>query len=175
MTQSGHKRHRFARGLIIYLPSRQALFEGYNSCVDWPAAHYWRKLADFYPDAKVLLSVRSAESWVKSIQSTIFSRLRALPDMPPSIQRDRREMIYDIIVKRTFDERLDDGDYLVSVFNDYNSEVQRTIAPERILTHDAAQGWEPLCQFLNVPVPNQPYPFTNTSDEFNERIRDRAG
>ncbi len=44
-----------------------ALFDGYNACVDWPAAHYWRDLADFYPDAKVLLSVRPAEAWVKSI------------------------------------------------------------------------------------------------------------
>ncbi len=152
----------------------EALFEGYASCVDWPAAHFWRDLAEFYPDAKVLLSVRSAESWAKSIQSTIFPILRELPNMPPGIQRDRRAMLYNIVLKRTFDERWDDSDYLISVFNDHKSEVQRTIAPERILTYDAAHGWDPLCGFLDVPVPNQPYPLTNTTDEYKERTRDRA-
>jgi len=152
----------------------EALFEGYNACVDWPAAYYWRELADFYSNAKVVLSVRSAESWAKSIQSTIFPRLRAIPDLPPGLQRDRREMVYDIVVKQTFNERLDDSDYVISVFNDHNAEVQRTIAPERILTHDAAHGWEPLCRFLDASVPDQPYPFTNTTDEFNDRTRDRV-
>ena len=151
-----------------------ALFDGYNSCVDWPAAYYWRELADFYPDAKVLLSVRTADSWVKSIQSTIFMGLGTFPDMPPGMERDRREMNYDIIAKRTFDERLDDDDYLVSAFNNHTAEVQRTIAPERLLTYDGAQGWEPLCKFFGVPTPQEPYPFTNTTADFQERARERA-
>ena len=150
------------------------LFEGYNSCVDWPASHYWRELADYYPDAKVLLSVRSAESWVKSIQSTIFKSLRTFPDMPPGMERDRRVMNYEIIAKRTFDERLDDDDHLVSAFNDHIAEVQRSIAPERLLTYDGSQGWEPLCKFFGVPTPEEPYPFTNTTADFQERARERA-
>jgi hypothetical protein len=151
-----------------------ALFEGYNACVDWPAAHYWRELAEFYPNAKILLSVRSAESWVKSIQSTIFKSLRTYPDMPPGIHRDRSVMNYEIIAKRTFDERLDDTDYLITAFNNHTAEVQRSIAPERLLTYDGAQGWEPLSKFLDVAIPDEPYPFTNTTADFQERAQERA-
>ena len=39
--------------------------------VDWPAAYHWRELIDVYPDAKVLLSVRDADSWVRSMENTI--------------------------------------------------------------------------------------------------------
>jgi hypothetical protein len=151
-----------------------ALFDGYESCVDWPAAFYWRELAAYYPDAKVLLSVRSAESWVKSIQSTIFKGLKTLPDMPPGMERDRRAMNYEIIAKRSFDERLDDTDYLISAFNDHIAEVQRSIPAERLLTYDGAQGWEPLCDFLGVPAPEEDYPFTNTTADFQTRARERA-
>jgi hypothetical protein len=151
-----------------------ALFEGYSACIDWPAAHYWRELAEVYPDAKVILSVRSAESWVKSIQSTIFKSLRTHPDMPPGMERDRRVMNYDIIAKRTFDERLDDTDYLISAFNNHTAEVQRSIAPERLLTYDGAQGWEPLCKFLDVAIPDEAYPFTNTTADFQKRAQERA-
>lgn len=151
-----------------------ALFDGYTACVDWPAARYWRELADFYPDAKVLLTVRSAQSWVKSIQSTIFTSLRTVSEMPPGMERDRRAMNYDIIVKRTFDARLDDREHLISVFNDHVAEVQRTIAPDRLLTYDVAEGWGPLCEFLGVSTPDQPYPFTNTTADFKKRAQDRA-
>lgn len=151
-----------------------ALFEGYNACVDWPAAFYWRELAEFYPDAKVLLSVRSAESWVKSIQSTIFKGLKTLPDMAPGMERDRRVMNYEIIAKRCFDERLDDTEFLVTAFNDHIATVQNTIAPDRLLTYDGSQGWEPLCKFLEVPVPAEAYPFTNTTSDFQERAKERA-
>src|SRR5215218_9212108 len=47
------------------------IFKGKESTVDFPASYFWRELMDVYPDAKVLLSVRSAESWVSSMQNTI--------------------------------------------------------------------------------------------------------
>ena len=48
------------------------IFEGKDSTVDWPAAYHWRELVDVYPDAKVLLSVRDADSWVRSMEQTII-------------------------------------------------------------------------------------------------------
>jgi hypothetical protein len=111
---------------------------------------------------------------VKSIQSTIFKSLRTYPDMPPGMERDRRVMNYEIIARRTFDERLDDNDFLISAFNDHIADVQRTIAPERLLTYDGAQGWGPLCDFLGVATPEDPYPVTNTTADFQKRVRERA-
>lgn len=151
----------------------ESLFEGYDSCVDWPATYYWRSLVEFYPDAKVLLSVRDAEAWVKSIQATIFPALRSVSNMPPGEQRDRREMTYEIIARRTFDERLDDHDHLISVFQRHAEDVQSIVSKDRLLTYDVAEGWGPLCGFLGVEVPEDPFPFTNTTVEFQERARER--
>ena len=47
-------------------PDWDALFEGFQSTTDYPACSYWRELADHYPDAKVILTVRDPDSWFDS-------------------------------------------------------------------------------------------------------------
>ncbi len=60
----------------------------------------------------------------------------------------------------------------LGVFRAYEEEVRRTIAPEHLLAYDVSQGWEPLCAFLEVSVPDTPFPRTNTSEEFREKRPD---
>ncbi len=52
------------------------VFDGYGSCIDWPAAFFWRELSEYYPDAKILLTVRDSESWYQSMENTIFKVLK---------------------------------------------------------------------------------------------------
>src|SRR5262245_19137133 len=54
-------------------PDWEAIFNGFVATVDFPGCTFWRELADYYPDAKVLLSVRDPEQWFESTQETIFS------------------------------------------------------------------------------------------------------
>jgi hypothetical protein len=93
---------------------------------------------------------------------------------PPGINRDRREMSYETIVKQTFDGRLGDKSYALAVYEAHIEEVQRTIAPERLLTFDVAEGWVPLCAHLGVRVPDAPFPRTNSTEEFKARTEERA-
>ena len=45
------------------------VYAGYRSTVDWPGAQFWRELAAAYPEAKVIHSSRSAESWWASLST----------------------------------------------------------------------------------------------------------
>src|SRR5689334_16175753 len=54
-------------------PEWEKIFANYQSTVDYPGARYWKELAAFYPDAKVLHSVRDPQQWFESTQATIFS------------------------------------------------------------------------------------------------------
>jgi hypothetical protein len=44
-------------------PDWNRLLDGYQACVDWPSAAYWPQLVEAFPEAKVILTWRSAESW----------------------------------------------------------------------------------------------------------------
>jgi hypothetical protein len=139
----------------------EALLAGYRAVVDWPACYFYRELARVYPDAKVILTLRDPDAWFRSTQATIFR--------PEHAKRIENEPIAGVVrntIWATFDGRQNDREHALAVYEQHISEVQRTIAPERLLVYDVAEGWEPLCGFLGVPIPGEPFPHANTSADF---------
>lgn len=148
-----------------------ALFDGYRAAVDWPACNWWRELAEYYPDAKVILSTRDPGRWYASVRDTIYASTRdALASQDPSI-RARGQWAEELIWQHTFDGRMDDEAHVIDVMKRHEAQVERTIAKDRLLVFEAASGWAPLCEFLGVPVPDEPYPRVNTTEEFLARTR----
>ena len=143
-----------------------AVFANYGACVDWPSAFFWREIAAHFPAAKVLLSVRPETEWYRSIEATIYRNLTDPLPPTPGIDRDRRRMVQDLIFHRQFDGRLGDRAHALTVYRDHIAAVQDAIAPDRLLTYNVAEGWAPLCAFLDVGVPDEPFPMTNTTEDF---------
>lgn len=140
----------------------RALFGGYHAAVDWPAAAYWRELMQLYPDALVLLSVRDSESWWRSAHGTIFPSIRIAPPA-------WRAMVEDLFAAR-FTADLEDREKCIEAFERHNAEVRAGVPPERLLEWRATDGWEPICAALGVPVPAEPLPHANSSEEFHARV-----
>ncbi len=140
------------------------LLEGFNATVDWPCCHFYRQLAEAYPKAKVLLSVRDPMSWYESMSETtlrvIRARMRAAPDS--------RDLGQELVVKGAFHGNIDEAEHAVRIFEQHVSDMRATIEPERLLVYQVSEGWEPLCEFLEMPVPNEPFPRVNSRDEFDE-------
>lgn len=142
------------------------VFAGYRATVDWPGCDYWRELVELFPNAKVILSTRDPESWYRSTQNTIFNQSN----------KDRLELrpymlrLMYAIANRNFGGSLSDHDRLIAAFNAHNAAVQAAIPAPHLLVYRAEQGWGPLCAFLGVPVPDQPYPVANTTEEFQARV-----
>lgn len=151
-------------------PDWDAIFTayGYNAMVDFPGAHYWRELAAYYPDAKVLHTVRDPDRWFESTQATIFAPGSAVdkaietPDAPGAAFF--RSFAGDILAN------IHDRAFMTDYFRRHTEAVVSTIAPERLLVYEAGQGWEPLCAFLGVPVPDEPYPSENDRAAFHARF-----
>jgi hypothetical protein len=138
------------------------LLDGFQAIVDWPGAYFWRELTAAHPQAKVILTVRDPERWYDSIQATIFT-LR--DDQLPAVARD-------LIFTRTFDGRLTDRAHCQAVFAEHNQAVQEAITSDRLLVFDVKHGWQPLCAFLGVPVPDdEPFPRVNDIAAFQHEER----
>ena len=145
------------------------MFKGFNSQVDWPGAAYWRQLADHFPDAKVILTTRDPDRWFDSMQKTIAPFMASRGTHKDAFQNEIGELIFNAIGQPIFDDRMTDRAYCTQRFLAHIDEVKSVIAPERLLVYDVKQGWDPLCKFLNVDIPAEDFPATNTSDDFNNR------
>jgi hypothetical protein len=162
-------------------PDWDQVFAGYGSAVDWPAAAYWRELAAAYPDAKLVLTVRDPQAWYDSVRRTIFQQVidppmgirtaafRVLSTLSPNL-RAYLKMSRATIIQRVFDGRIADREYAVGVFERHIERVRAEIPAQRLLIYRVADGWEPLCEFLGVPVPDAPFPHNNTAESFNRNF-----
>ncbi|MFQ5698703.1 MAG: sulfotransferase family protein [Myxococcota bacterium] len=147
------------------------LFEGYRAAVDWPACRFWRELAQAFPAARIVLSVREPERWYESARATIFQAMQLpLPPEAPEWVRAQRDMARKLVLEQTFGGRFEDRDHAIAVYQQHNRDVERAFSPDRLLVHEPAQGWQPLCEFLDTPVPDAPYPRVNSTEEFQSRL-----
>ncbi len=148
------------------------VFEGFGATVDWPACNYYRALADHYPQAKVILTVRDPDAWFDSTQATIFN---GIEHVAAQTDKPAARVVKNTALK-LFDGKMHDRGHCIGVYRRHNEEVRRTIPPHRLLELDVAQGWQPLCAFLGVPVPTTDFPRANSTQEVREmRARRETG
>jgi len=137
------------------------LFDGYHSTVDWPACTFWRELLAWSPEAKVVLSVRDIDAWYGSFVNTVQ---RVIEQPRPRLAR-----FADVVVRqRTFGASLERND-VRRAYVAHNRAVIEGVPPTQLLVYDVAEGWPPLCGFLEVAVPAVPFPAANDRSSFAER------
>ncbi|HET8659722.1 MAG TPA: sulfotransferase [Micromonosporaceae bacterium] len=159
-----------------------ALFQGYASSVDWPGAAFWRELVTAFPTAKVILTVRDAQGWYDSVHRTIFPMFGyGAPDARVALARRvvpgldvftefHRRMVWDGFFAGRFADRA----YAVRVYEEHNAAVRREVPADRLLVVAPGAGWQPLCGFLGVAVPDEPYPHLNDPERFWARVAARV-
>jgi hypothetical protein len=157
------------------------MFDGFESAVDWPASFFYRELFEVSPGAKVLLSVREGESWARSMRDTIWGviygdiLLRHLSDARCVVDPKWRGYtnLMDAMWQRLGLSGQDvTPEQMISGMERYNEEVRQAVPADRLLVWSVTDGWEPLCDFLGVSVPDAPFPHLNDSKMFAERVID---
>jgi len=136
------------------------IFADYGACVDYPACTFWRELAEHFPDAKIILTVRDADSWFDSTSETIMS-----PKFSDFIKNSPWGKMIEKTIWETLDNRMEDSDFMVPYFNKRNQEIIDAFPSDRLLVYQVKEGWGSLCDFLDVAVPEGDFPRINSRDE----------
>ncbi len=168
------------------------IFDTHQATVDWPGCTFYKELMQEYPDAKVLLTTRDPESWYESARSTIYQVSRMVNDSPlarllifavrtlgnngPRVGALANTLVWD----KTFHGRFADKAYAIQVFNQHIEEVKSYVPTDKLLVYQVKDGWEPLCTFLGVEIPDKPFPRLNDRQNFGgnravQQIRKRLG
>jgi len=159
-------------------PNWNAVFGEFSSCVDFPACVFYKELAARYPKALVLLSVRdTADAWYQSVQDTIFhDEIHGAPWitrlMSAVLPYSRKWCKFKTrLLEAQFGsmEVFKNEESLKRMYLEHIEEVKRIVPADRLLVYNVKQGWAPLCAFLKVPVPNEPFPRANDTAQWQER------
>lgn len=153
-------------------PNWSRTYAAYKSAVDWPTAGFFHELALEYPTAKFVLTVRDPERWADSFNATIYKLLGSI-DEAPQEKRAWLQMATEVIAKTGFPLGLD-HDELVQAFNSHNKAVEEAVPASRLLVFEVKNGWRPLCNFLEVPIPTTDFPRTNHREEFWDRVNGKT-
>jgi hypothetical protein len=112
-----------------------------------------------------LLSVRdSAETWWQSIDTTILPYAR-LAEAPAWSQG---RGLTDLFERFTGTQHWDHPATLMAAYEQHNAKVRESVRFRRLVEWRAAQGWEPICRVLNLPIPDIPFPWTNRRSEWTK-------
>ncbi|MCX6032699.1 MAG: sulfotransferase family protein [Chloroflexi bacterium] len=136
------------------------LFAGYDATTDLPACLFYRELMEAFPEARVILTVRDPEKWWQSFEklthwhNTMIERLKFVPRF-----REFQRLFRN--VERVAFGGMSERENCIARFNQHNEAVKAAIPPDRLLVFEVKEGWEPLCRFLGVPAPDEPFPHVN--------------
>jgi len=158
---------------------------GYRAGVDYPLSFHWKELLEIFPNAKVVLSLRSEDTWYESCKNTIVHMVKHLRTFPCNVATYVTGISNAMQVPYTYGHKavpsystmplhdVIEAGHAESVawFRQWNEEVKRTVPADRLLVHEAKQGWGPLCEFLGVPIPDHPYPRVNDTAEQLRNLR----
>ncbi|KAF8568417.1 NAD dependent epimerase/dehydratase [Paragonimus westermani] len=154
----------------------QSILQGHVAVAGPPAYLLYQQLMELYPEAKVILTVRHPTSWLQSMQHTIF-RLQTL--FGPGIFNRFLEHIYvgpkfgallERTIQLTYGGEVNTEIALLAAYESWIEQVTRSVPRERLLTFQVTDGWLPLCQFLDQPIPNTPFPHVNEREETQQLV-----
>ena len=161
--------------------------ERLSACVDFPMSLYWRDLATLYPGAKVVLTVRDPVRWYTSVRTTIRTMCQFIISSPLAaplrlVQRLTGQSVAAIFTcwaptplgpryPRGLFGAIDSGEETaVRFFNEWTAQVKAEIPADRLLVFEVREGWGPLCEFLGLPVPEEPFPNINDTADQLDRL-----
>ena len=126
-----------------------------------------------YPDAKIILMSRPTSSWSKSIRRSLIPWLtwwswKVLLPLENGFVRDCIRCGQRCVNVWT-DGKPWDRETLERKFEEHNDYVKKVVSKERLLVYRVEEGWEPLCEFLEMKVPEEPYPREAVGGQFQKQ------
>ncbi|KAJ7722398.1 NAD dependent epimerase [Mycena metata] len=172
----------FGKGKPYQREDWDHLLGRFQAVTDAPHYLFAKELIEAYPEAKVVLVTRDADSWWRSMKATVEgfqkSRLVRINAWLDPAYAGKVEALFALMQKALWGVKdwTQEEELCKTKFRAHYDEVRRPTPPGRLLEFELKQGWEPLCKFLGKEVPDEPFPHLFNTAAFQEMLkrRDRA-
>lgn len=157
-------------------PEFDILLRGFDATLDIPCAIFADQLINAYPEAKVILTTRPVESWIKSMQGTIWQLMRwpsyrILRYVEPELVGSFLKLLEAIFHVHNGNKY--GGAEAEEAFLAHNQRIRELVPAKNLLELSPPFDLTTLCDFLGKPTPSCGYPHVNSTDEYISRISER--
>lgn len=139
----------------------QAITEG-------PPTYFARELVEMYPDAKVILTERDADSWARSVENTFGAFFTSWWTLF-KFHFDWK-LWYVLTFPDLFAPYWSGDQPNKTAYLEYNAAIKKLVPKDKLLVYHVSQGWGPLCDFLGKEVPKVEFPRGNDPAAFFGRV-----
>ena len=138
------------------------LLRAYRASVDAPACLHYREQLAAFPEARVVLATRDPDAWFDSWQA-LWEVIEEVRDPARIVRFHAFPLLLQAMLDRHFGGRVERGPN-IDAFHRHHADVRRDVPRDRLLEFQVGEGWAPLCGFLGVDVPDEPFPRLNDRD-----------
>jgi hypothetical protein len=124
---------------------------GYRASLDFPAYRFWIDQARMFPQARFILTLRDPEDWYDSVRSALLN--------PEYLRHFQGTPIEPLTAG--FSRALQSREKAIAAYVRHIAQVRELVPPARLLEFRVAEGWAPLCAFLECDIPDRPFPRIN--------------
>ncbi|XP_076823417.1 uncharacterized protein LOC143469560 [Clavelina lepadiformis] len=150
------------------------MYENVDAVTDLPTAYFWEELHKAFPNAKIILTMRESEDrWIESMikQMKVLQHPLALMFyLSPTYHRMLRFMdncgivalgqVWSKACRPIWPHEINKMVMTMS-YRRHNDYILKNAPKDKLLVFSVKQGWAPLCDFLGVEIPSEPFPHEN--------------
>ncbi|KAF2108901.1 hypothetical protein BDV96DRAFT_605330 [Lophiotrema nucula] len=154
-------------------PDFDKLLGANDSVTDLPTAVFAKELIEAYPDAKVILSTREYEAWEKEMQNSMWIFFTwELFNMARSIGITQMAPVMNVLHKlfEAHNGNAYGGPRAKAAFEKHNQTIRDLVPASQLLEFTPEQGWQELCPFLDVEVPDARFPRVDEGKQLREGL-----
>jgi len=157
----------------------RTILRDYRGGVDYPISFFYKEIMEVFPNAKVLLNVRDPVKWYQSVHGSILQLMTTANSWPctwfNSLMGSRDDMALVNDLSRAvpqcstlglgmFGAVEESKEKAIKFYEEHVEEVKNHVPKEKLLVWEVKEGWGPLCKFLDVAEPAEPFPRVNDTE-----------
>ncbi|XP_076817971.1 uncharacterized protein LOC143463387 [Clavelina lepadiformis] len=144
------------------------MYKDVDATIDTPVYFFWKEIHEAFPDAKIVFTTREKNTILRLtfVYSPLGRKLSALigkmnevvlatPGNNPST------FSWKIPVNEMVMRRL---------YRQHTADVIQNAPKDKLLVYNLKEGWEPLCKFLDKPVPDKQFPHANIGGKLFDEL-----